>query len=438
MMHSTIGNKICQTTGMSSMHAKLLAGVILLATATIHQATATPPEVPPDASVPPMDDGRDLPGKTRGRGESYWLAPYVRVSAGTYGPANIVWLTQGETREPRDFATVETFDPSYAIAKSGEGEDIILGINEEWKITLPGTAKRRPTIQGTPDSRIILVQHPVPSAGPVGPFGDLMVDIYHHGKLASTRGPFLRYRGNAVKLGADGATALKCWKDESKTQLQLVLTNSEGKQSARIDCEETDEDYFPGPNGLGALVREKEDRYDYFDWYTAGGKKSVIKIGPGPHFLGWVPGTLNSLFSTGADEAPHYHLIDCAKGTALWTTERPGFGEMLSHEVTPRLIVLEMAELYRPGPWRGNDFLLRRDGTEWIRCFYTLCLADGHVISHWQAKAPRRLENTGHDHFLRLGAKLYFITAEEFVELSEDDMLNGKDGWELLPRPTAK
>ena len=89
-----------------------------------------------------------------------------------------------------------------------------------------------------------------------------------------------------------------------------------------------------------------------------------------------------------------------------------------------------MAELNKPGPWRGAEWTLGNSGKEWIRAFYAVNVHDGSLAARWQAHYPQRLAGEERDHFLSLGNKLYFITASEVVELNPEDIVSKKNGWQ--------
>jgi hypothetical protein len=54
---------------------------------------------------------------------------------------------------------------------------------------------------------------------------------------------------------------------------------------------------------------------------------------------------------------------------------------------------------------------------------------DGSVVARWQEQYPQRLAGEDRDHFLRLGDKLFYVTASEFVELNLDDIISKRNGW---------
>ena len=95
----------------------------------------------------------------------------------------------------------------------------------------------------------------------------------------------------------------------------------------------------------------------------------------------------------------------------------------------PRLVVFAVGELYRPGPWRGAQWVLREGEKEWIRAFYAVRIEDGSLVARWQAPFPRRISTEDRESFLWLGDRLLFITSDEVVEFSEEEIISKKNGW---------
>jgi hypothetical protein len=50
------------------------------------------------SNVPPPGPFPDLPGVSKGKIETYWLAPYVRVSEG-FGGTTITWFAEGDRQQ---------------------------------------------------------------------------------------------------------------------------------------------------------------------------------------------------------------------------------------------------------------------------------------------------------------------------------------------------
>ena len=118
------------------------------------------------------------------------------------------------------------------------------------------------------------------------------------GKLASVVGPFPQYDGEDVHLSDDGSAALIVWKDETEKTAQLVVLNSGGKVSFRVDCGHPDHSPIAAPGGAGALLRPNTGgaNQNTFLWYTREGNLRSLDISPNPHCVGWIPDSRKSLF----------------------------------------------------------------------------------------------------------------------------------------------
>jgi hypothetical protein len=373
---------------------------------------------PPDRSWP------ELPGASKGKVESYWIAPLVSVSK-EFGKNTVTWFAaDGRVKHT---AVVESIEPGF-VTLHGHGSvgEEIDGTNEDWRIELPKRADdSEASIESTPDSRVFIEEYqPKP--------GMISIDFYLHGKLAGTAGPFLDYTGNSIELNDDGSASLLVWKDTTRKTPQVVGLNASGQVLFRVDCDEPFVDRGGAPGGVGALLlpnRGGSDR-NTFRWYTGDGKLHSLDISPVPYLVGWIPKTRMSLFSTSlGDKTQNYQLIDWDTGKVVW--EIPPFGEgyVLAVGITPKLIVFSVAELYKPGAWRGANWFQRNGGKEWIRGFYAVNVLDGSTVSHWRAHYPRRLDGDLRDRFLTLGERLFFLTRDEVIEINQDEIIGKENGW---------
>jgi hypothetical protein len=204
----------------------------------------------PPLPDPPPQPGPYLPGGDKGRAETYWLAPYVQASEG-FGGTRLTWFK--EDGRIRRQANVGGIEPGF-IFTIGHGE-VVEGVSEAWKITLPPEPKAVQSgydmsgyTTSTPDSRVFVHEfHPKP--------GWIALDLYVHGLLANTVGPFPQYGGEDAQLSDDGSTALIVWKDETKTTAQVVTTSSNGAVRLRVDCDNPVYSPIAAPDGAGVLVR---------------------------------------------------------------------------------------------------------------------------------------------------------------------------------------
>jgi hypothetical protein len=370
---------------------------------------------------PPPPPGPNLPGVSKGKLETYWLAPYVKASKG-FGGTTITWLAEdGHVKEQ---AAVDSIEPGFVTSTSHR--EVVRGVNEDWKITLRLRTGPAGYITSTPDSRVFINElHPLP--------GLITLDIYVHGKLANSIGPFFQYLGRDVELNVDGSTALVIWKDETQTTAQVMATDPNGVVHFRVDCGQEVSGPIVAPDGAGVLLNPNTggSGQNTFMWHTREGKLRSLDINPNPYCVGWVPKSCKSLFSTSVgSETKRFRLIDWETGKSLWNIPCPGNGEALAVGFTPKLIIFAVAELYQPGPWRGAEWPLRNGRKEWIRKFYAVSVQDGSLVAHWQAQLPQRLCNEEPDNFFRVGNNLFYVTAGEFIELNLEDIISKKKGWQ--------
>ncbi len=419
------------------MNSKLLAAASFLVTAVV-----LPPPAKVGAPIGPMPN---LPGESKGKVEAYWMAPYVRVSEERIekrGATMVTWFNEdGMIKRQTE---VNILEPGYvviisrrfpeAVVRSRFAPDfirrsaysnVIQGVNEEWKIVRPNKTGPSGYETSTPDSRVFVVEfHPRQ--------GLIALDIYVHGKPENTVGPFRQYGFENVHLSDDGSAALIVWKDESKKTAQLVVLDPGGKVSFRVDCDHPVHSPIAAPGGAGALLLPNQGgtNQNTFLWYTRDGKLSTLEVSPNPYCVGWVPDSRKSLFSTSLGYDHRYRLIDWDTGKSLWDIPCPGdHGHALAIGLTPRLVIFAVGELYKPGPWRGTQLVVREGEKEWIRAFYAISVKDGSLVARWQAPYPRRLSTDDRDSFLRLGDKLFFITAHEAVELLDKEIISKTNGW---------
>jgi hypothetical protein len=354
-------------------------------------------------SVPPPPPGPALPGENKGKIETYWLAPYVRASEG-FGGSTVTWFAK-DGRVKRQ-AAVSGFEPGF-VNRIGHGETV-QGVNEDWEISLPPEPANNQSgyITSTPDSRVFIHEY-----HPKG--GQVALDIYLHGKLANTVGPFFEYQGTDVALNDDGSAGLLIWKDESRTRVQIVVINTNGAVMSRTDCDAPGTSRIVAPGGclLPANIQ-------------------LPDIGPNAWCAGWIPGTHKSLFKTSVGfETNRFHLIDRDTGKQLWDIPCPGGGELLAVGLTSKFIIFAVAELYGSGPWRGSQWGFLNGKKDWIRAFYAVNTGDGQIAARWQESYPRRYCDSDYGHFLWLNDNLFYVAPDEFTKLNFEDIAAKKNGW---------
>jgi hypothetical protein len=352
-------------------------------------------------STPGPPPGPDLPNGDAYKMKSYWLAPYVRVSEG-FGGTTVAWF--GEDGHIKRQNAVSGVEPGF-VNLIGYGE--IQGVNEDWIINLPrehidddSHYAMSGYITSTPDSRVFVHEY-----HPKG--GWVAEDIYVHGKLANKVGPFVQHLADEIQLNDDGSASLWIWKDESRTDVQIVTLDTNGFIVSREDGGSD----LVAPGGVLLHPKASPD------------------LGRNSRDMGWIPGSHKSLRSSSIGFDDRYHLVDWDTGKQLWDISCPGGGYSLAIGLTPKYVLFAVEELYRAGAWRGDERVLTNNRKEWIRAFYAVNVEDGHVHARWQTEIPSRLGDVDHDHFLQLGDKLYYITAGEFIKLNLEDIAAKQNGW---------
>jgi hypothetical protein len=294
---------------------------------------------------------------------------------------------------------------------------MLRGVNEDWEITLSPEPGPAGYFTSTPDSGVFIHEFH-PQQGMIG------LHIYVHGKPAPVVGPFLQYLGRDVVLNDDGSTGLLIWKDETHTNAQVVVTDTNGVLCWRGDCDAVVDGPIVAPDGAGVLLHPNTGGGDQntFWWYTAQGKQRSVSISPNPDCIGWIPQSRHSLFETSVgNDSRRFQLIDWDSGRRLWEIPGPGSGQFLGVALTPEYIIFAMAELHPSPP---------DNGMEWRRAFHAVKVQDGSLAARWTADSGHRSFNGDRDHFLQLGGRLYYVTAEEVAELKLEDIRAKQHGWE--------
>jgi hypothetical protein len=401
------------------------------------------------ASPPPSQWPSDLPDTDQGMIDVSWIAPYVQASK-AFGKMTITWFTQAGQADKQ--ISVSDVNPASGFVEIIGHPNVVVGINEDWRIT-PRKVVPQPDspderyAESTPDSRVFVYQY---NSKP----GTVGLDIYIHGERVNTLGPFfLYYPSHEVVLNDDGSAALLVAKtnvqfnpnapgkdgntlrDElsaiHRLPAQIVVLNTNGEVRFRTDCENAVWDPIVAPNGAGVLLRPNTGtNQNTYMWFTEKGELHAMDISPNPQCVGWIPQTCQSLFKTQLGfETTHFELIDWSAGKRLWDIPFPGGGEMLAVGLTPKFIIFSVAEPYPSGVWHRVNESLLQSGQEWVRTFYAVGVQDGKLVARWQGQFPHRYFDASRDYFLRLGGKLFYITADEFTELNPNDISAKQHGW---------
>jgi hypothetical protein len=391
---------------------------------------------------PPSQWPSDLPGASRGMIDSYWVAPYVQAAV-VSGRTTLNWFSKDGNIEHQ----IATSDVQPGFVDILGRPRTIQGINEDWQITLPrgsSDMKLAGYITSTADSRVFVHErHPK--------LGQIALDIYVHGKRINTIGPFWQDSVSDVVLNDDGSAAFliagtnmrsdvplsgdalreKLLSDE-RVHAQIVVLNTNGRIRFKTECGPGVRSPIVAPNGAGVLLRPSTGtNQNTFMWFTATGLQRSLKISPNPEFLGWIPGTCQALFSTsiGSQSGP-YALIDWNTGQKVWDIPGPGDGEFLGIALTPKFILFSVAEPYPSGTSHKVNESLLQSGKKWVRTFYAVEVQDGKMVARWRGQFPHGNADKIRDHFLQLGDRFYYVTADEFTELNLNDIIAKAHGWQ--------
>ena len=403
-------------------------------------------EVEPEPAIvhavppPPSRWPSDLPGLNGGIVDSHWVAPYVQATT-VSGRTTLTWFSKNGNIEQQ--TAIGDLQPGF-VDIPGRPQTI-WGINEHWQITLP-RGPSAPQLAGfitsTADSRVFVHEHHPKQ-------GQIALDIYVHGNRVNTVGPFWQYGGNDVVLNDDGSAAFLITKTNMQNDVplsdnalrekllsnegvhaQIVVLNTNGDIRFQADCGRDVWSPIVAPDGAGVLLRPNTGtNQNTFIWLTQQGKLHSMDISPNPECIGWIPQTHKSLFLTTIGfDAEHFVLIDWDTGERLWDISCPGRGEILAVGLTPKLILFAVAEPYPKGVWHHVNDSLLQSGTEWVRTFYAVDVRDGRLVARWPGQFPHTFD-ADRDYFVRLGDRLYYVTADEFTELNFADIAAKKDGW---------
>jgi hypothetical protein len=129
----------------------------------------------------------------------------------------------------------------------------------------------------------------------------------------------------------------------------------------------------------------------------------------------------------------HYRMIDWDTEKVLWDILPPDGIRVTDTGFTSKLVIFTGAERYQGGPWKGSAWRLRELKTPLIRAMVAVSGEDGHFVSRWRDQYPTLFDGYQKNGcFVHLQKKLVFFTPEEMTELSEEDIIAGKNGWETV------
>jgi hypothetical protein len=361
----------------------------------------------------------DLPGEGKGALNAFWIEPYVQVCEALHERTTTWYGEDGRVKR-----SVQVGEP-YPGSGFFSHTNIAKGVNEDWSITLRPSASGSFDNYGkaTPDSRVFVHQYSTKQ-------GLDSLDIYVHGQLVNTVGPYLPcYPSYEVELNDDGSAGWLVWQDSAKTNAQILVLNTNGTVEFRADCGRDVMEPIVAPNGAGVLLRPNGGtNQNTFMWFTRQGKLQAMDVSFNPECVGWIPGSRKSLFWTSLGNASYRcQLIDWDTGKRLWDIPIPDDVQPLAIGLTPKFVMIAQAQPYPPAPRQSADD--PPPDAEWLRTFYAFDVQDGSLVAQWQAQLPHRSLDRYRDHFIWLGGKFFYVTEEEFTELNLDDISAKKHGW---------
>ncbi len=383
---------------MRRRHSATIAGTLsAVAFLVANSSVARPP--------PPLR--KTLPGLSQGRVESRWLAPYVLVTTeriGSNATTNVRWFS-ADGRVVREVSGGSVSAHPGFVSVFADGIATIHAVNGDWKLVLPKKPKKpgRPGfITATADSRTFVHEfHPLND--------QIAVDVYVHGKLVNTIGPFRHYRGESVQLGEDGSIAVLVSNSDKNNVARVVVVDPGGNMRFQRQCTGPVHSPVPAPRGTAVLVRPNtgDATANTFIFYDESGGASSFNVGPNAVFVGWVPKTMSALICTSVGYKHRYHLVDCTNGETIWEIPDPNPHQGLSCAA----IVVGGYVLFH-----GYEFA-------------AVDTTDGKVVARWQPCAGRRPIGVNGAWFRKLGNRLFVISDDEFSEFSLEDIAAEKNGW---------
>lgn len=340
---------------------------------------------------------RKLPGRTLGSTETRWLAPYVLLTShrvGNTGVTSVRWFdADGKVVRELSGPGVDAcvgFLTDYRAAES-----TYYGLYGDWKLVLPKKGIQPGSVKAAGDT-FVRQFHPVED--------QVAVDIYAAGKLVGTVGPYLQYKGRNFELAGDGSVTLLTWKSADRKAVQIVAAGPDGKVCLTVDCGEDAESPELAPDGRGMLVMEVTGTKPpvRFAFYDAAGKRSALDVGG--CFQRWVAPPATALFETNVGKQEHRKLVDCTTGRTIWDIPAP----------------VTAYPDWAPSAYPLGDLILFIG-----KDFAAVDVKTGRIVSRWIPNMPR----SSFGWLCKRGEQLFFVTDDEFTELSLADIAAKRNGW---------
>jgi hypothetical protein len=376
----------------------LLAGWLAVLLQVLSQSAA--------AGVPYMPPAT-FPGTKLGAVEGRWIAPWVYSFSSKVG-------------EHRFERTVRWYDANGVVIKELSGLKVsdfpdfvtewvddrfyIHGVYSSWKFELPRKAApgMRPGFHCA-RGEIFLDRYYVR-------LGESMIDVYDHGKLAGTAGPFRDHRDQSLAQSDDGCTALMTWKDAEKKIAQAVVIGPNAAIRCRVDCGEDARAPFTIAGGKGALLeiegrRSSEAPEVPFRYVGADGETREFSLPPNARPLVSLPSTDLVLFASQLQNE-RFLLVHVRTGKVVWDVPSPV--RMYPSVSTQAMVVKD----------KGQVLLLGLD-------MAALDLETGKAVALWENKKEKPMFGR----LVQAGDDLYIISALDFFKLNLEDIEAKRNGW---------
>ena len=367
----------------------------------------------------PPPPWQDLPGEgPLGRVRARWIAPYVQhveTQVADRGVSRVTWYGS-DGSVTRD---VEGVVASDFVWVAGEGGTECHATLADWTATLPEVPPGTETYLHAAGPRV-LVRDRWTDAGRVG------AEVYVDGRLASTLGPFLRYRADNFETNEDGSLAVLIRATTSSSTPRIQAFAPGGRPTFEADCNGHALIVAVAPEGKGVLVEANEEDGEHvqgrWSWVTKTGYASTLDLRPNPHIVAWVPGKPRALVACSVGDCPAtFRLIDFAEGRVVWQADDPA--ARAAYRSNEQVAIEEGHVLLA-----GIECTVVDGIGHWQRSVYALELATGKLEASWRSpftgppgfSAPQ---------FMRTAGGLFLVSDENFARFPMADLASLKNGW---------
>lgn len=356
----------------------------------------------------PAPPAYNCPAKQLAARKTVWLGPYVsadEVRIGEHSRVTIRWFG------PDGKVVREIVEPGGVICISdylGEGK-ALYSVNGDWSFS-PVEREGINTLSTTPEAYLISYN----------PKEDLICgDLYWHGKLVASVGPFYQHIQAGFDLGADGSTAIIVWDGPGKKTPQVIAMTRTGEVRVRADCELPEEgSTIVAPGARGVIVDS---------WSAEGGKTFYgsdgrqVTLPAGFDFRLWLPDTTKALVAKSLSGfGDDYELVDCQTGASLWRLELPQPARVGPLGVAGEYLLF--------GGTERNDTLGGPPGE--VRTLYAVEAATGRIAAHWLPASSYAGGWGSYALRLRqLDGKYFLLSDAEVSEFDPEDIRAKRNRW---------